>query len=98
MKMRCPVCRADNSTGPICRRCKADLSLLIAVEAGRIEHFTLCGQAVRGGRFADAFEELADAEALRGGADIRRYRACVFLLAGDFASAAVEYVEAQKPL
>src|SRR5262249_17865113 len=34
-RMRCPVCKAENAQGPACRRCKADLSLLFAVEARR---------------------------------------------------------------
>ena len=33
--MHCPVCKADNSQGPQCRRCKADLSLLFALEEQR---------------------------------------------------------------
>ncbi len=33
--MRCPVCKAENSTGPTCRRCKADLSVLYALEGRR---------------------------------------------------------------
>jgi hypothetical protein len=33
--MRCPVCKAENDQGPACRRCKADLALLWAVEARR---------------------------------------------------------------
>ena len=33
--MRCPVCKADNLETPQCRRCKADLSLLVAVERRR---------------------------------------------------------------
>jgi hypothetical protein len=32
--MRCPVCRAAVQSGPQCRRCKADLSLLLAFRAG----------------------------------------------------------------
>lgn len=40
--MRCPVCRAENDRGPNCRRCRADLSLLFALEKQRrfqaIEH------------------------------------------------------------
>ena len=32
--MRCPVCRAAVQQGPQCRRCKADLSLLLAFRAG----------------------------------------------------------------
>ena len=35
--MRCPVCKAENEMTPQCRRCKADLSLLLALERGRAE-------------------------------------------------------------
>jgi len=27
-KVRCPLCKAENTTPPTCRRCKADLGLL----------------------------------------------------------------------
>ena len=30
--MICPCCKANNDSGPACRRCKADLSLLFAFE------------------------------------------------------------------
>ena len=33
--MRCPVCRADNDQGPQCRRCRADLASLFALEDQR---------------------------------------------------------------
>jgi hypothetical protein len=33
--MRCPVCKAENVQESACRRCKADLSLLRALEARR---------------------------------------------------------------
>ena len=39
MPIPCPCCRASNDTGPACRRCKADLALLFALEANRAEHF-----------------------------------------------------------
>ena len=32
---RCPVCRARVEPGPQCRRCKADLSLLVSLEDQR---------------------------------------------------------------
>ena len=35
MALRCPVCKAENAQGPNCRRCKADLSLLFALEDRR---------------------------------------------------------------
>jgi hypothetical protein len=33
--MICPVCKAENTQGPACRRCKADLSLLWSLESRR---------------------------------------------------------------
>ena len=90
MTLRCPVCRADNSTGPTCRRCRADLSLLTDVEARRAGHLDAARSAIAAGRFDDALEELARAAELRGGPDLRRARACVLLLAGDFTGALAE--------
>jgi hypothetical protein len=40
--------------------------------------------------FDDALDELDQARALRSGADIDRFRACVFLLAEDFETATKE--------
>jgi len=94
MTLRCPVCRADNTTGPACRRCKADLSLLMAVEERRGHHISLAQVALREGQLDDALEQLALAAQLRTGADIRRLRACVFLLAGDNAAVLAEHVAA----
>ena len=82
--MNCPVCKAENAAGPNCRRCKADLSLLIAVEERRTFHLAEAGQATRDGRLDDALESLRQAAALRSGPDIRRFRACLSLLAGDY--------------
>ncbi len=33
--MRCPVCKAGNTTGSSCRRCRADLSLLFTLDEQR---------------------------------------------------------------
>ena len=45
--MRCPVCRAENNADSTCRRCKADLSLLVTVDRRRAwvlaEATRLCG-------------------------------------------------------
>lgn len=86
MQLRCPVCKADNASGPACRRCKADLSLLIAVESQREHHVAHCAQAAREGRLDDALEHLDQAKALRDGPDLRRYRVCMSVLAGDYTS------------
>ncbi len=44
--MRCPVCRAENAMDAACRRCKADLSLLIAVEEARAIELAKSASAV----------------------------------------------------
>ena len=94
MTLRCPVCRADNATGPACRRCRADLSLLAAVEARRDAHLARARTALRDGRLDEARDELTDAQKLRAGTDVRRLWACVFLLAGDFPAALAEHAAA----
>lgn len=88
--LRCPACKADNATPPTCRRCKADLSLMWALEQQRAAHVVEARDAVSDKRFDDALEELDAAEALRNGPDLNRYRACVHLLAGNFADAMQE--------
>jgi hypothetical protein len=95
--LHCPVCRADNPTPPACRRCKADLSLLWALEARRDYYLSTAKTAVAAERFDQALEELTQAEELRTGPDVRRLRACVSLLAGDFDAALSEYFAATAP-
>jgi hypothetical protein len=89
--MICPVCRAENTTGPACRRCRADLSLLAAVEARRDFRFTRARAALRAHDLEAAAAELAEARALRDGPDVRRLQACLCLLRGDLDSALAEY-------
>ena len=95
MTLCCPVCRAENAAGPACRRCRADLSLLAAVEARRDFHLANARSAAADNRLDDALEELARAEELRGGPDVRQVRACAYLLAGDFPSALAEHATAR---
>jgi hypothetical protein len=87
MILQCPVCRAENTSGPVCRRCRADLSLLAAVEARRTFHVDRVHAAIREGRLDAAGTELMRAAALRTGPDVRRLKACLDLLYGDFTAA-----------
>lgn len=85
--IRCPVCRADNSTPPSCRRCKADLSLVWSVEQQREQHLLNCRKAIAAAEYDVALHEMETARALRDGEDLVRLKACVMLLAGDWPSA-----------
>jgi hypothetical protein len=89
----CPCCRASNDTGPACRRCKADLSLLFAVAEQRTNLVAEAQSFAAEGKFADALRSLEDADALRGGDDVRQLRAAVLLVSGDFATAWAAYTE-----
>jgi hypothetical protein len=89
--MRCPVCRADTAEGPQCRRCRADLSLLFALEDQRRRLLLAATAAVTRGDGDEAVESATAAEQLRGGEDARRLIALGRLLQRDFAAAWAMY-------
>lgn len=80
MPVICPCCRAGNESGPGCRRCKADLGLLFALEARRAH---LLATAARTGDLA----AVREAESLRPGNDARELRAALQLAAGNYPAA-----------
>jgi hypothetical protein len=90
MSLRCPVCKAENTEGPWCRRCKADLSLLFALEEQRRAAFEAARVAAsRGDR--DGFLSAAEhADTLRSNDESRRLLAVARLLHGNFAGAVRE--------
>jgi Flp pilus assembly protein TadD len=90
MTLTCPCCKASN-TADTCRRCKADLSLLSAVEAVREHHVTLTRRFIAELRTAEALSHLDHAAALRPGDDLRQLRAAVLLVSGRFADALAAY-------
>jgi hypothetical protein len=83
----CPVCRASVEAGPQCRRCKADLSLLFALEARRDALLAAARRALAAGRVDVALTLAHGAERLRRGADARRLIATAHLLRREFAAA-----------
>jgi len=85
--MRCPVCRAENNAGPQCRRCRADLSLLVALEDQRARLLAAAQAAIRRADGAEAARLAAAAQQLRDGDDVRRLRALGHLLQRKFAAA-----------
>jgi hypothetical protein len=90
--MLCPVCRANNDSGPTCRRCKADLSPLFDLESRRGE-LLAAAQARLGNEAALGAAQAADD--LRHGADARQLVALASLLAGDHAGAWQAYQRAR---
>ncbi len=96
MPLTCPVCRAANDQGPDCRRCKADLSLLFALEAQRGVQLGVAGLALQAGRFEAAERMAARASAIRGGADIHQLLAVARLLKRDFPAAWIAYRRARS--
>lgn len=90
MTISCPCCRASN-TADTCRRCKADLSLLAAVETAREHHVTLARRFAAELRSTEALSHLDLAATLRPGDDLTRMRSAVLLLGGHFADALAAY-------
>jgi hypothetical protein len=82
--MRCPVCKAENAQGPSCRRCKADLSLLFALEVRRGRALEEARQALAAGQWGAAHSRAAQADHLRSDAESKRLRAVAALLDRDF--------------
>jgi hypothetical protein len=85
--MRCPVCRAEVEEAIQCRRCRADLSLLVELEKQRRHALTLAQQCLRRGRYQPARALSEGAETLRRDDDTRRLCALTCLLQRDFTKA-----------
>jgi hypothetical protein len=85
--MRCPVCKAENPQGPQCRRCKADLSLLFALEEQRRRTLAEARRCLRCGEWQTAVEHAQTANWLRSDEDSRQLATVARLLGRDFAGA-----------
>ncbi len=85
--MRCPACRADNEEKPTCRRCRADLSLLWAVEEQRERCLRAARECLRAGQNDEALTQIRQASALHQGEDAERLAVLALLLKRDFAGA-----------
>jgi hypothetical protein len=85
--MRCPVCKADNLLMPQCRRCKADLSLLVALEERRNRAMAEAGARLAYGNVVEALAAAKTANGLRTDSDSRKLLAVVRLMSRDFVGA-----------
>jgi hypothetical protein len=94
--LTCPVCRARVESGPQCRRCKADLSLLFALEARRDAALTAARLALGAAQPDKALARAQGADRLRGDADARRLIAAAHLLRRDFTAAWLTYRSAKR--
>lgn len=83
----CPCCRATNETGPACRRCKADLSLLFDADRHRDDLVHAARSAIQSGNLTSAYNSALAAEQLRHGTDTRQLLAVIALLNRDFPAA-----------
>ncbi len=84
---RCPVCGARRGPGPACRRCRGDLSLLLAVEARAEAALRAALDGYRSGCFRLATARSREAVRLEARPDHLRLLAASALRAGDFALA-----------
>src|SRR5437879_5774363 len=85
--LRCPVCRAEYLSGTQCRRCRADLSLLAALEGQRDRLLAAASASLAAGQLEEAVGHAREAAALRSGADSAQVEALAQLLQRDFEQA-----------
>lgn len=89
--MNCPVCKASNDIGPQCRRCKADLSLLFALEDQRGQALAAAYRAAAKGQWRRVTTLVEGVEELRRDAEAGRLLAISYLMQRDFARAWEQY-------
>jgi ubiquinone biosynthesis protein UbiJ len=81
--VRCPVCRAENVEAT-CRRCKADLSLLLTLEQARQHALAQAANAAASGDGQAALQFAEDAHSLRRDPESWRWLAVASLLLRDY--------------
>jgi len=86
MPLRCPVYKADNPQGPTCRRCKADLEDLFALEAQREQELS-AARALLVTQPGQARAHAHSATRIRRYEESLRLQAVAHLLAGDYRNA-----------
>jgi hypothetical protein len=91
MPLRCPVCRALVEHGPQCRRCRADLSMLFALEDQRRQMLLAAYRCFARGEWEQVLALAHDADALRRDEETTRLVACACLLRRDFPGAWLAY-------
>ena len=85
--MRCPVCKADNTLGPLCRRCKADLTLLFQLQEQREDLLRSARSCLAEGAWDKALEQAQAADWMGRDPESARLLALSQLLNRNFARA-----------
>jgi hypothetical protein len=94
--MRCPVCRADDNQTEQCRRCKADLTLLVRLERQRAARLVSAERHAGRGEAEACLTDAQSAHALRVDGESLRLIALAALLKRDFAAAWKAYQKRAK--
>ena len=94
--MRCPVCRAENGAEEtMCRRCRADLSLLVELERARQSALRTAAQAAAAQDGVAVLRSAQQAHAMRPDRVSWRWLATGYFLQRDFAQALAHHQRAQ---
>jgi hypothetical protein len=89
--MRCPVCKADNNDSPQCRRCRADLTLLVALEQCRARALSEAVAYLGRGDGQSAQRAAIRGDRLRRDEESERLVAMARLLTGEYPRAFAWY-------
>lgn len=90
--IRCPACKADNERGPSCRRCKADLAMLFALEGRREALLARARAMAAAGLWREAYAAAGEADSLRRDEASMRLVAVAALFCRDFHQAWRSYL------
>lgn len=82
--INCPVCRAAEQTGPQCRRCRADLSLLVGLETRRSELMARARHLVQQKDWHRAVDIVEEANSLRQDFESQQTLAVLAVLRHDY--------------
>jgi hypothetical protein len=92
----CPCCKATNLSGPLCRRCKTDLTLLFELAASRAQLLYETQLALHEGDGPRALRAATVAHQLQPNDDSRKLLAAACLLTRDFHAAWTWYCAGQS--
>ena len=85
--LRCPTCNASQDWSDVCRRCKCDLSLMVALLRRRERLQDACRRALRAGQYEEARRSALACLAISSDPDTLRLLAVSCLASGRTASA-----------